>query len=295
MKECFVEKNFTAAHLTIIDDANDIIDEYEADGYTLTLRQLYYQFVARGLIANKQTEYKRLGGIINEARLAGLVSWEAIEDRTRNLTTWVSYDDPADALERTANRYAEELWNDQPTYCEVWVEKEALAGVVERICSKHRVPFFACRGYVSQSELWRAGKRLEDIAWRRPVHIFHLGDHDPSGIDMTRDNRDRLNMFSDEADISVNRLALNMDQIEEYNPPPNPAKLTDSRIGGYISEYGYQSWELDALEPSVLDRLISANVNFIKDEDLWADSRARQEANRDKIRAFIAQLEDGGE
>ena len=80
--EFFKATKFRASSLAIIDQANEIIDEYQADGYDLTLRQLYYQFVARNLIPNSQSEYNKLGTAINNGRLAGLIDWDAIKDRT---------------------------------------------------------------------------------------------------------------------------------------------------------------------------------------------------------------------
>ena len=247
MKETFVAKEFREASLSLISHANQIIEEYEAQGFILTLRQLYYQFVARALLANTVRSYKRLGAVISEGRLAGLIDWDSIEDRTRELKEKSHWLSPASVIRAAQRGYRLDRWATQPHYCEVWIEKEALAGVVERICTHLDVPFFACRGYVSQSEQYVAGKRLEGEACSRPVTIFHLGDHDPSGIDMTRDNDDRLAMFSGGDNVEVERIALNMDQVEQYHPPPNPAKTTDSRYGAYIERYGEESWELDAL------------------------------------------------
>jgi hypothetical protein len=272
----YIERRFNKETLELIGRANLIIEEYERQGLSLTLRQLYYQFVARGLLPNTDRSYQRLGSIISDGRLAGLVSWTAIEDRTRNLRGLGHYDSPGEAIRAVRNSYRIDLWAGQPWRPEVWIEKEALVGVVEGICHQMRVDFFACRGYSSQSEQWRAGQRLANYvqAGQRPI-IFHLGDHDPSGIDMTRDNRDRLTMFAG-VPIQVVRLALNMSQVEQYSPPPNPAKLTDSRASGYVAEYGDSSWELDALNPTILRDLIHDAVYKIRDEDIWDQNLARE-------------------
>lgn len=287
-RETFVERNFSAGSLAIIEQANTIIAEYQADGFTLTLRQLYYQFVSRDLIANKQSEYKRIGSIVNDARLAGMIDWDTIEDRTRNVQTHTSWEDPAEVIKSAAQWYAEDLWADQENVPEVWIEKDALIGVIEPICNKFRVPYFACRGNVSQSEQYRAGKRFEDIAYRgqRPI-VLHLGDHDPSGIDMTRDNASRLEMFAGE-EVEVRRLALNMDQIRRYRPPPNPAKDTDSRYASYAERFGDKSWELDALDPKVIDRLIGAELEDLIDPDKWEAAQAREEGRRAVLQAASA-------
>jgi hypothetical protein len=274
-KIAYVPKKFSAASQKIIDQANQIIGAYRSQGYHLTLRQLYYQFVSRDLIPNNMKSYKRLGNIINDARLAGLIDWEAIEDRTRNLHELPAWESPQSIIDACANQFRMDLWRKQTSRVEVWIEKEALAGVFERVCDELRVPFFSCRGYTSQSEMWVAGQRLKRIlrSKQKPI-ILHFGDHDPSGIDMTRDIIDRLQMFM--GGVKLERLALNMEQVEEYNPPPNPAKTTDSRYQSYIEVYGDESWELDALEPDVLACLVRDFVERVRDHALW-DAAVEQE------------------
>lgn len=284
-KICYVDRNFSAASLRVIEQANEICEEYVAQGYTLTLRQLYYQFVARDLSPNTMQDYKRIGSVINDARLAGLISWEAIEDRTRNLESLGTWDSPQQILDATAQQFRYDRWATQNTKVEIWVEKEALVGVIERVAFRLRLAYFACRGYASQSELWRAGQRYEEYHEEtgNPVVVFHLGDHDPSGIDMTRDNDARLQMFSGSANVTVHRLALNHDQVRRYRPPPNPAKMTDSRAEGYVAKFGKQSWELDALDPKVIDDLITKNVMEYIDEDAWEAAKEREQRARDAI------------
>lgn len=323
MRRTYTSKNFSQRSIDTIVQAINIAEEYAADGYDLTLRQLYYQFVARGLIANKQSEYKRLGSIINDARLAGLMDWSHVVDRTRNLRANPHWGDPAEIVDAIAAQFRLDLWRDQPNYVEVWVEKEALAGVVERTASGLDVPWFACRGYVSQSELWRAARRIgARIRAGQPATVLHLGDHDPSGIDMTRDNLDRLYLFvimdhahaaadaglfvwedppaeeelafalvdefglADVHDLSprVNRIALNYDQVLEHDPPPNPTKLTDSRAGAYLAEHGPDSWELDALPPDVLAGLITDHVEELRDFDTWIAGMEAQDSHRGLLR-----------
>lgn len=277
MRVDYEEWNPSKRSLALVTVANEIIEEYQADGYSLTLRQLYYQFVARDLIPNTDRSYKRLGSVIARGRMAGLIDWEAIEDRTRNLVDWRTFGSPQQALRELRRSFTLEKWARQPAYVEVWVEKEALAGVFERICSELEVPFFACRGYVSLSEMWSASQRLARKARGagREVVVLHFGDHDPSGIDMTRDIDDRTWLFASD-DIEVRRIALNMDQVEEFRPPPNPAKLSDSRAEDYVLRYGPSSWELDALEPRVLAGLVRQNVLELRDDDLWQEAEQEE-------------------
>jgi hypothetical protein len=294
MKQLFVDKNFKDASLDIITAANEIIDEYRDQGFILTLRQLYYQFVARDLLPNTQQSYKRLGSIINDARLAGLVDWSSIEDRTRNVRSNYHYTGPRQAIQDALDSYEINMWANQPERVEVWIEKEALAGVISGVCDELDVPYFACRGYVSQSEQWRAYRRAryyESESGQRTV-ILHFGDHDPSGIDMTRDNQDRLDLFMGWPAVRVERLALNWDQIEEFNPPPNPAKITDSRFASYASEYGTESWELDALEPSVMAELIRNHVLDHRDEDLWQAKVMERTDHQFQLQVIIDDLDE---
>lgn len=265
---CYQDKNFRSDKLALIDKINSVIEEYQRQGYSLTLRQCYYQLVARGIIENNERSYKNTGNLINDARLAGLIDWNAIEDRTRNLKRLSHWSNPQSIIESASDQYMKDTWQGQDYYVEVWVEKEALANVVGRISDELDVPYFCCRGYVSQSEMWSASQRFIAQQERgKMVALIHLGDHDPSGIDMSRDIEERLLMFGVDSDNFIfKRIALNMEQIDLYNPPPNPAKITDSRCGAYIREYGDKSWELDALEPKVIHDLITDNVTVFYDE-----------------------------
>lgn len=283
MKIQYVDRKFRAATLAIIEQANKIIAEYAGQGFDLTLRQLYYQFVSRDLIPNTQRSYNNLGSIINDARLAGLVDWDAIVDRTRNVQSLSHWNSPREIIGAVSHSYHVDMWESQPVRPEVWIEKDALAGVFAGVCREFDVPYFSCRGYTSQSEMWAASQRL--LQWKklrqRPI-ILHFGDHDPSGKDMTRDIIDRMKLFM--GGVELRRLALNMDQVNQYNPPPNPAKSTDARYATYTEEYGDKSWELDALEPAVLEELVRNAVHGLMYPDIWEGDMKRQAAGRDQLK-----------
>lgn len=281
-----------AAVLATIDQANVIIAEYEAQGFDLTLRQLYYQFVARDLLRNRVQEYKRLGDIVQKGRRAGLIDWNSIVDRTRYLRIASAWESTADIVAGAAAQYRVDLWANQKIRVEVWIEKDALVGVFEGVCDDLHVGLFSCRGYTSDSEAWAAAMRLRRYrhAGQTPV-ILHFGDHDPSGIDMTRDITDRLELFT-RGTIEVRRLALNMDQVDQYGPPPNPAKETDSRYAGYIASYGNSSWELDALEPAVLADLVRAAVEGLREHAAWDVKLAEQAEGRRQLDAVAQRWDD---
>lgn len=294
MKEAFIEKRFNRSSIAIIEHANAIIAEHQAEGYTLTLRQLYYQFVHRKLIANKQSEYKRIGNVINEGRLAGLIDWDAIEDRMRFLRAIPNYEGPSAFIKSQVHQFAEDLWADQAEYCEVWIEKDALSGIIERPCVRYRVPFFACRGYASQSGLYEAGVRLRQyMDDGRKVTVFHLGDHDPSGLDMSRDNDERLNMFTRTlAGVNLVRLALSQEQIQQFDLPPDPAKLTDSRATAYMDRYGDTSWELDALPSREIERLVVSAIEGVIDMDAFNVAARKEKESRSHLSLVASRWDD---
>ena len=278
----YVPKNFRTESLKLIKKVNSVIEDYEAQGYSLTLRQVYYQLVARAIIPNNEKSYKNLGSLINDARLAGLIDWNAIEDRTRNLRNLSHWKTPGEIIDTAASSYHLDYWDGQDNYVEVWVEKDALVGIVGNVCDNLDVSYFSCRGYVSQSEMWQAAQRLKKYASQgKNIVLLHLGDHDPSGIDMSRDIKDR-NVLFENFNLEFHRLALNMDQVDEYSPPPNPTKLTDSRADGYLNIFGEECWELDALEPQVINDLITENVLKYRDENVYKQVKTQEE--REKIR-----------
>jgi len=282
MKISYIAKKFQGKSMAVIHKADEIIEEYAAMGYELTLRQLYYQFVARDLLPNTDKSYDQLGKIVSDARLAGLLDWNAIKDRTRHVRNLSHWDGPAEIIDAAIQSYRRDHWEGQGTYVEVWVEKDALIDVIEQAAEGEDIACFSCRGYVSQTAMWEAACRfIRNSRSKEDSVLLHFGDHDPSGIDMTRDIQDRLDIFG--ANVEVKRIALTMDQVEQYNPPPNPAKLTDSRCVDYMNNYGEESWELDALEPPVLAALIEEHVAPYRDMDIWNAVLERENVEREAL------------
>lgn len=289
--EMFIPKKFTKAHEWVIRQANKIIDEYLAEGYTVTLRQIHYQFVARDLYENTQANYKRLGNILDAARKAGLVDWDAIEDRTRILRRVPVWDGPEEALERIKTNFKLDPWDEQPKLrrIEVWVEKDAAVGIVQPTCDKLRIPYFSCRGYSSSSGLYEAGKRLASYhnAGYETI-VLYLGDHDPSGVQMTEVSEERVEMYA-RHQIDFRRIALTLPQVEEFSPPPNFAKETDSRTKWYVERFETEEcWELDALSPRTVDKIIRDQVEPLIDEKAWSATMAKEEEHRAVLAEIIS-------
>ncbi len=285
MKECFRSKKFNPASLALIERCDSIITKYAAQGLRLTLRQLYYQLVSANEITNEEKSYKNLGSLVSDARLAGLLDWESIEDRVRQPRTPSEWDSVEDIVESAAYAYRLPRWKGQRFYVELWVEKDALAGVLAPLASEYHVTMMVNRGYSSQSAMHESGKRFKRAQDDgKDLVLFYLGDHDPSGEDMVRDVGDRLEMFG-VRDLLVQKLALTMDQIRQYNPPPNPAKLSDSRAAKYVQKFGTSSWEVDALPPNVLAAIIRGAFKGVVDVDLMNAVKRREDRDKERLRA----------
>lgn len=286
MKEKFVDINFRPASLKMIATLDKILADYQAQGYVLSLRQLYYQLVARAIIPNTERSYKQTGDLVSNARLAGLLDWDMIEDRGRDTIMPPRWDSPASIIRAAANQFAIDCWAGQDNHVEVMVEKAALEGVLRPVCLEEGVNFTSNRGYSSSSTMREIGKRLQRLRRaNKIIHVLYMGDHDPSGIDMTRDVRERLEMFS-RGPVEVHRLALNMDQVEQWQPPDNPAKLSDARADAYIAQFGESSWELDAVEPTTLGGLVRDQINDLRDAYLYAEQKTREDRMKSDLLTF---------
>lgn len=345
MRIAYESKTFGPEAMHTIRQVNSVLADFAEQGFDLTLRQLYYQFVAHDLFPDDRTwtwveasrkwvrdpdgtknadpNYKWLGDIVNKGRMAGYIDWDSIVDRTRELEELAHWDSPTELIVAAAKQFRVEMWAEQAHYVEVWIEKDALTGVIAGTCERFDVPYLSCRGYTSQSEMWAASQRLLDkiIAGKR-VTILHMGDHDPSGIDMTRDIEDRLRSFiaqdyvraiaerdgvaaseMSEANVrvtvregmskfEVDRVALNMEQVRQFAPPPNPAKATDARFKSYRDEYGLESWELDALSPATLSGLIEDRLEALIEATAWSAADGEAAEGRDLLAAAAERWDD---
>ncbi len=307
MKEKFKDKNFQGDAYSLIKLCDEIITEYLNQCLHLTLRQLYYQFVSRDLFPedrkwswngakwvrdpngtkNAEPNYKWLGTVLSEARLAGLLDWSAIEDRIRVPAVPSEWENLGEIIDSVLYSYRLPRWKGQSYYIELWVEKDALAGVLSPLARQYHVTMMVNRGYSSQSAMYEASKRFLKHAGEyggslegEKLVLLYLGDFDPSGEDMVRDIQDRLDMFG--VAVDVRKIALTLAQVKKYNPPPNPAKIKDPRAGEFIEKYGASSWEVDAINPNELRRIITKSIEGCMDKDIM--SQIVDQENRDKAR-----------
>lgn len=263
----------------------NIIQEYSDAGYRLTLRQLYYQLVRRQLIPNTNNAYKKLSVVVDKGRKGGYIDWSAIVDRSRVTTKASDWDGPDAIMQDAISQYRVDRWEGQPYHVELWCEKDALTEILERVANRFHVRYLANRGYSSSTAMYDAAKRLQRAHGDgRRLVVLYLGDHDPSGIDMTRDIEERLEMMTgDGVEVDVKRLALNMDQVVAHNPPSDPAKVSDSRYKNYTRRYGERSWELDALEPAFLDTLVSQSIESFMNIHLYNDKLELEERHKNAL------------
>lgn len=296
-------KRFGAESQIVIDHCIQVTESYMGQGIRMTLRQLYYQMIARDLFPsswidevynrreglspntkNTIKNYSKLSKLVSDARLAGLIDWDAIEDRGRRpnkAADWSSIQDGVDSL---LGQFRLPRWADQDYYVELWVEKDALSSVLWPIAHRHHITLMVNRGYSSQSAMWESANRfIEAQKLEKSLVLLYLGDHDPSGEDMVRDVAERMAMFGVE-DLDVEKVALTMAQIKRFNPPPNPAKITDPRAKKYIEEHGKHSWEIDALPPDVLNTILQAKMVAYVDKAKLKVTLAREELLKESLR-----------
>jgi hypothetical protein len=261
----------------------EICDEYQAKGLLISVRQCYYRCVSRGLCSNSKDSYDKISDVIAKGRLAGILDWDIIEDRTRFTRENAHWSSPQEIIRDAAEQYRIDTRKTQPRYVEAWVEKDALIGILEHVCSRLDVPCLSCRGFPSITLLHEAANRFRDKP--KPV-IIYGGDHDPSGLKIPKVIQDRLTRTFG-VDIELRRIGLTLDQIKELSLPPYPAKEQDANYQEYVETTGLtQAWELDALPPDRLAEIFENAINELT--DFSELQKLREKENADK--RFFSQM-----
>lgn len=283
----------------VIERIIEIVNYYSGLGYRLTLRQLHYQFVSRNWIINHDTAYKKLGKVLDDCRYGGFIDWDAIEDRGRVPYLPYYVNDIPDALQDVVDTYRLDRQDEQDNHVEVWTEKDALSGIMKRVTSKYGVRLVVNKGYTSSSAIYGAYERFSRIQNAgNKVTILYFGDHDPSGLDMIRDIRERLEfMFTHgeklykDMNFEVIPIGLTMKQVKKYKCPPNPTKLTDSRSPEYIKQFGKLCWEVDALNPEILTEVVETNIIEQIDMKLYDKVLKQERKDIAKLKQLIDETE----
>ena len=288
MLEKYIDMRLQKKSLDLIYKVQGIVKEYMAQGYSLTVRQVFYQLVSRDLLPNTEKSYNEIIRACKSGRLMGIINWDAITDRSCSIDKLASWSSPKELLSAAAKQYRRDWWENQSHYIECWVEKQALADVVKSAAWKYGVTSFACKGYPSITAMYDTAERMKAHS-KQQCTILYLGDFDPSGMDMVDNIIKQMATFG--ANVAVERIALNMEQIFQYDPPPNPAKTRDTRYKRYEQNHGVYSWELDALPPDVLIGLITDNILLRLDKETLKKTQAIEEQERRAIQNISAEID----
>ena len=277
--------NFRPKTRAYLDKVEEVVERYQAKNLRLTVRRLFYQLVAAIIIENTRSEYRRLSRILTEARMCRRIDWDAIEDGVRETIFPNQFSGMAHGIQTLISAYRLDRWEGQHNYVEVVVEKNALIGVLEPIANKFHVHLTPNIGYDSTSAIHELSLRLGEAESRdMNCVVLYFGDHDPSGQDMVRDMDDRLAAFG--CTVEVRKVALTLAQVRQYNLPPNQLKRKDPRARRYASQFGNESWELDALPPDVLNSLLRTSIESLLDRGLFDQIIQREEDDKKRLKNF---------
>jgi hypothetical protein len=253
--------------------------------HPMTVRQVFYRMVSAGVIDKLESQYNsvvcRLLGIM---RRDGDIPFGWIADATRWMRKPRSYSSAEDMLDRTAAAYRQALWADQDAYVEIWLEKDALAGVIYPITAKWDVPLMVTRGYPSLSFLYQAA--VDMAQEEKPCFLYYFGDHDPSGLDIPRRVERDLRGFAPDVDLTFERVAVTMEQVEAWDLQTRPTKEWKSRPKGFEGE----SIEVDAIPPDKLRDLVEECIVQHIDQDLLRRTKMIEKAERETLQGIVRRL-----
>ena len=261
----------------------DVLEEIQP----ATVRQTFYQLVSRGIIAKTERAYQNLVYALGIMRRAGDIPFDWLTDNTRWMRKPKTYSSLGDMLNESVRFYRRALWDNQDVYVEIWLEKDALSGVLYNVTAQWDVPLMVTRGYPSLSYLHDAAEQLE--AEDKPAYLYYFGDWDPSGVDITRAVERDIREFAPDADITFERVAVTEPQIALWNLPTRPTKTTDSRSKNFSGE----SVEVDAIHPDDLRNLVRRCIEQHIDPDLHERTRTIEKAERETLRNVIRNLPPG--
>jgi hypothetical protein len=237
----------TSAEIETINQA--IIRIVQADN-PMTLRGLFYRLVSEGMIGKAENEYQNVGRYLLQLRRCGRVPYRFIADNTRWMRKQSSYDNLEDALANTAAAYRRSLWNEQDAHVEVWCEKDTLAGVLILETNPYDVPLMVVRGFSSETYVYESAQAMRHVG--KPIYLYLLTDLDPSGVHIALDIERKIRGFIPDSDVTVRRIAVTPEQVQQWKLPTRPTKKTDSRSKTFAGE----SVELDAIPPTTLRTLV---------------------------------------
>lgn len=252
-------------------------------------RSVFYRMVSRGHIDKTEAEYQRtVVRLLTRLRREGRLPFRDIVDGTRLRRQRKSFRSLEGALRHTKQTYRQYLWDSQDAYVEVWSEKEAIAGVLLKATWDWDVPLLVCRGYPSLTYLHDAAFEIERQG--KPAWLYYFGDHDPSGVDISRKVESELRHFAPEAEIHFERVAVTPQQIEAMDLPTRPTKRSDSRAKGFDG----RSVEVDAIPPATLREIASDCITRHIDPAELERARHIERSERETLDNVIKVARDAG-
>ncbi|WP_363347423.1 hypothetical protein [Methylocystis echinoides] len=272
-----------------VETRRDRLYEIVRDGRPMTVRQVFYQATVQGFIEKTEAGYQKVQTDLTIMRRAGRLPYNWLADNTRWQRRPKTFDSVADALVETARLYRKSLWSSADCYAEIWLEKDALSGVILPVTAEYDVPLMVARGYASLSFLHSAAEQIADLDI--PAYIYHLGDYDPSGVNAGEKIEQTLRELAPDADIYFERLAVTPDQIRDWNLPTRPTKMTDTRA----KRHGDISVELDAIDPNMLRELVREAIERHLPADELAVLKAAEESEREHFMELAAMLAGNAE
>lgn len=245
--------------LELLNEVEEIIGEYD---FALTLRQIYYQLVAKQIIPNLQKHYARLSRLCVIARDSGILSEDAFVDRLREVDKPGSWRDLGDFMRTVRVAYKKDRWFNQDLYLEIWTEKDALRGVIAPVTHAYDVSLLIVRGQVSRTAIHESYERFAaKMDERKECYLYYFGDFDPSGLSIFSSLTARLKTHGNYGEeINFHRVALTPEQISDYELPQDPAKKSDPNYKRFVDEYGDNVVELDSLPPDALKKLVTERI-----------------------------------
>ena len=288
-KKKYIEINFRKNRRKLLDKIISIADEYMAKKYRITVRQMFYQLVARGIVDNTESAYGKTSDILKDGRLTGEIDWQLIVDRGRRPIMPVEFQSISHLIRFAKRSYRSDRWKEQEYYIEVLVEKDALAGILEPVTEEYHVSLLADKGYPSISSMYDLAGRIRKKQSEKKCVILYMGDHDPSGRDMVENIPKQMEQLG--IRVKVDHIALTQAQISLYDLPSQYAKKSDSRYKKFNKKFGPKSCELDALDPGVLKEILKENIKKYLNEDLYKQAIKKEDEDKDKLDTVAYGLE----
>jgi hypothetical protein len=272
-----------------MEERAEFLIAYASEHGPVTVRGLYYQAEVASLpgISKDDKDYAKVQRQVLKLRRKGRLSYSDIADATRWMRKPTTHGGVEEALRNTAQFYRKALWADADCYVEIWVEKDALAGVIYPITSLYDVPLMVTRGFSSETFAYEAIAAREGDD--RPYHVYYLGDFDRAGRDGANSLKEKLERFADEEemDLVFEQIAVAEQQIADWDLPTREPKRNSAADKKWPHDF---ACELDAIPPDQLRDLVETHINLHLPQDKLEKLKAAEASERDIITRLVGKV-----